>query len=355
MIVLVDAREAGPRLVTAAAGLALRGHRVAWRGAVPSFEGAVPPTLERVPPGAALARLRADVVVAGGGPHGAGLTMRMAGAHGIVLDLTGADPARWGRLDQMAWGILPVVALAPADAAGTLRTAMPPGESAGLGAWSDAAPPSAPDAAHDDVEVLERACERVLARRRGPGRAAVFVDRDGTLVVERGYLSDPDDLELLPHTVAGLAALKGAGLPIVVISNQSGVGRGYFPLARVYQAMARLRALLRAHGIELDAVYFCPHRPDEGCACRKPGTLLLQHAASDLGIALPRSFVVGDKQLDVATAHAARARGVLVRTGYGREEERGAGSGPDAGVRAPDAVCDDLAQAADWILEQAGV
>jgi histidinol phosphatase-like enzyme len=112
--------------------------------------------------------------------------------------------------------------------------------------------------------------------------------------------------------------------------------------------MARLRRLLRAQGVELDGVYFCPHRPEEGCACRKPGTALLERAAEDLNLHLRSSFMVGDKRLDVETGHRASARGVLLRTGYGRDEERREG-GPADG---PDMVCDDLLEAARWILAE---
>jgi len=179
-------------------------------------------------------------------------------------------------------------------------------------------------------------------------RSAAFLDRDGTLVVERGYLSDPADLELLPGAADAVRTLHAAGLAVVVISNQSGVGRGLFPLARVYQAMAALRRVLRARGAELDAIYFCPHRPEEGCDCRKPGSALLLRAAEDLQLDLRRSAMVGDKLLDVETGHRAGGLGVLVRTGYGRDEEGRLASEPAS--RRPDRVSGDLAEAAGWIV-----
>jgi histidinol-phosphate phosphatase family protein len=175
----------------------------------------------------------------------------------------------------------------------------------------------------------------------------VFADRDGTLVIERGYLSDPADLELLPGVPAALRRLHAAGWPVIVVSNQSGVGRGIFPLARVHEAMAALRHALRAHGVELDAIHFCPHRPEDGCDCRKPGVALLRRAAEDLDLSLARSVFVGDKRLDVDTGHRAGARGVLVRTGYGADAAREL---PVAGEAPPDAVCADFAEAAAWIL-----
>jgi histidinol-phosphate phosphatase family protein len=177
---------------------------------------------------------------------------------------------------------------------------------------------------------------------------AVFLDRDGTIVVERGYLADAEGLELLPGAAHGLRQLRAAGWALVVVSNQSGVGRGLFPLARVHELMARLRIVLRREGVELDGIYFCPHRPEEGCACRKPGTRLLERAAADHRLRLRASVMVGDKLLDVETGQRAGGRGVLVRTGYGREEE--ARLAAEGTARAPDRVCDDLAEAADWIL-----
>jgi histidinol-phosphate phosphatase family protein len=188
------------------------------------------------------------------------------------------------------------------------------------------------------------------ARGHAP-RPAAFVDRDGTLVVERGYLSHAEDLELLPHVARGLAILQRAGYAIVVLSNQSGVGRGFFPLARVYEAMAKLRRDLRAQGVDLDAVYFCPHRPEAGCACRKPGTALLRDAARNLNLALKRSVMIGDKLLDVETGHGAGGLGILLRTGYGADEEQRATS---VG-RPPDAIVNDLASAAEWLVARGGV
>ena len=181
-------------------------------------------------------------------------------------------------------------------------------------------------------------------------RPAVFLDRDGTLVGEKGYLDDPSGLALLPGVAEALRTLAAAGFALVVVSNQSGVGRGYFPLATAYATMAALRRVLRGHGVELDAIYFCPHRPDERCACRKPGAAMLQQAMRNLRLDLKQSFVVGDKLLDVATAHRVGAHGVLVRTGYGREEE--SRIDPDPPARPPERISDTLAAAAGWIIER---
>jgi len=192
-----------------------------------------------------------------------------------------------------------------------------------------------------------------LARHRARGvRGAVFADRDGTLVIERGYLSDPADLELLPGVPEAIHELRLAGFAVVVISNQSGVGRGFFPLARVHEAMARLRHVLRARGAEVDAIYFCPHRPEAGCDCRKPGIGLLVRAADDLQLSLADSVFVGDKLLDVQTGHNAGCLAVLVRSGYGSDEARQIESAPE--MAPPDRICEGFAEAAAWILDGAG-
>jgi D-glycero-D-manno-heptose 1,7-bisphosphate phosphatase len=275
----------------------------------------------------------------------------MAGAHGAVFDLSAERVARWTFLDFAAWGALDGMGVLEAipgdDAAAALRGFRPDQ----LRVWSSEPLPESPDASHPDVEVLERACEWVAARQRGGGmRPAVFLDRDGTLVVEVGYLANPDDIQLLPGVAPALRELRAAGYALVVISNQSGVGRGLFPLSRVYAAMARLRRELRLHGVELDAIYFCPHRPDAGCACRKPEPELLRRAAANLRLSLRESAMVGDKRLDAETGRRAGARGVLVRTGYGRDEEQ---RGPEPGnERAPDHVANDLAGAVPWLIEQ---
>ena len=179
----------------------------------------------------------------------------------------------------------------------------------------------------------------------------MFLDRDGTLARDVGYLSDPAALELLPGLAEALRDLRAGGFALVVVSNQSGVARGFFSLARAHEIMGRLRRELRGLGVELDGVYFCPHLPEQGCGCRKPGAALLLRAAEDLNLSLRHSVMVGDKRLDVEAAHRAGSAGVLVRTGYGRQEEaRAATEGPP-----PDAVCDDLGEAAKWILARAAI
>jgi len=175
------------------------------------------------------------------------------------------------------------------------------------------------------------------------------VDRDGTLIREREYLSDPHDVELLPGVAAALREVRSAGHPVAVITNQAGVGRGYFSEARLYEVMARMRELFRAEGVELDTVRVCPHAPDAGCDCRKPGGRLLREAADDLRLSLRDSAMVGDRWSDVDAGRGVGAAGVLVRTGYGAGEERLGADRPPA-----DAVLDDVAAAARWFLDRVG-
>lgn len=342
-----------PRLERAAIGLALRGHRVWWRGGAPRLAGPGPSELVPIRGLRELLRTPADIVLGGGAaPLRVALDGWLAGARCMVLALERSAVARWGRAAHGAWSTLHAWGLIE-ESEGPAMQADPLGlDRAQIALWPAAEPAPAPDATHPDTEVLERVCERALARQRGrAARRGVFLDRDGTLVIERGYLSHPADLELLPGAIRALHDLKAAGFSVVVVSNQSGVGRGLFPLSRVYEAMARLRVELRAAGVELDGIYFCPHRPEEGCPCRKPGTWLLERAAEDHLLALRGSFMVGDKLLDIETAHRAGAGGVLVRSGYGREEERQL-EGGDVGP-APDHVCDDLEAAAVWIVAAA--
>lgn len=348
MRVLAHLRGApsGGRMAHAVSGLALRGHEVAWAGSV------APAAARRLRGFRDLSRFDAQVVASDGpSPAAAALTGWLAGARCLVMSLDHGSARRWGLASRWAWHSLhPLGLVAPEE--GEAFRADPAGlELDRLGLWSDEPPALEADPAHPDTEILERACERALARHLGRApRPAVFLDRDGTLVKEVGYLADPGDLEILPGVGEALRGLRTGGYALVVVSNQSGVGRGFFGLGRVHEAMARLRTGLRGQGVELDGVYFCPHRPDAGCACRKPGTALLSLAAADLHLSLRDSVMVGDKLLDVETAHRAGAAGILVRTGYGRDEEARAG---DLG-RAPDSVCDDLRAAAGWILERAG-
>jgi D-glycero-D-manno-heptose 1,7-bisphosphate phosphatase len=184
-------------------------------------------------------------------------------------------------------------------------------------------------------------------------QSAVFLDRDGTLIEEVGYLDRPERVEFFPWTVDAIRALNRADIRVVMVSNQSGVARGFFDEATVDQVHARIAERLRAGGAHIDAYYYCPHHPDgkvaeyaRACDCRKPGRGLVDRAVRELRVDPEQSFTVGDRWLDVALARAVGARGILVRTGYGLAEE----------ARRPadlvaDAVVDNLIGAVGWILE----
>src|SRR6185436_3901689 len=144
---------------------------------------------------------------------------------------------------------------------------------------------------------------------------AALLDRDGTINVEREYLSDPAGVELLPNAIAGLRRLRAQGFGLIVISNQAGVGRGYFTMADVNAVNARLAALLSEAGVTLDGIYVCPHKPDDGCACRKPAPGLIQQAAREHGFDPRDCVMIGDKAIDIETGRQVGARTVLVRTG----------------------------------------
>ena len=170
----------------------------------------------------------------------------------------------------------------------------------------------------------------------GAGPRAVFLDRDGTLIEEVGYLDRAERVDLYPWSVDAVRALNRAGLRVVLVSNQSGVARGFFTEAVVEQVHDHIAALLEAGGARIDAYYYCPHHPDGSvaqysrvCDCRKPGRGMVDRAARELGIDPERSFVVGDRWLDVALARAS-APALLVRTGYAGRAPRPRRSQADA-------------------------
>jgi histidinol-phosphate phosphatase family protein len=150
-------------------------------------------------------------------------------------------------------------------------------------------------------------------------RPWVALDRDGTLIEEQPYLSDPGRVRLLPGAAQAVRRLREMGLPVVLLTNQSGIGRGYFGLEMLEEIHARLFSLLAEEGAALDGVYFCPHLPAAGCPCRKPGVGLLQRAARDLGLRPQDAFVIGDKESDIELGRRARATAILVETGWGSE------------------------------------
>jgi histidinol-phosphate phosphatase family protein len=151
----------------------------------------------------------------------------------------------------------------------------------------------------------------------GNERAAVFLDRDGTLIEDGGYLSDPNQVRLLPGVLDALRELHSNGYALVLVSNQSGIGRGVIPSAQAEAVHERLVHELAAGEVLLDAALYCPHIPEDRCVCRKPEPAMLRQAATDLGIRLDRSVMVGDKACDVEAGHRAGCRTVLLGNGDG--------------------------------------
>ncbi len=181
---------------------------------------------------------------------------------------------------------------------------------------------------------------------------AVFLDRDGTMIEEVGYLNRLDRVAFFPWTVDAVRVLNEAGLLVVVTTNQAGVARGYFDEGLVREAHALIDRRLRAGGARVDGFYYCPHHPEgrvpayrQTCQCRKPLPGMALQAARDFGIDLSASVVVGDRWLDVEFGRALGARTVLVRSGYGHDEETRVDDALSA-----DLVADNLMEATSWIL-----
>ena len=149
---------------------------------------------------------------------------------------------------------------------------------------------------------------------RPPPPPAVFLDRDGTIIHDRHFISDPADVTLLPGAAAAIARLNEAGVPVVVVTNQSGIARGLLGESDYERVRARTDELLAAAGARVDATYMCPHHPDHSgaCECRKPGTLLYRRAAEDLGLDLARSWFIGDRLRDTAPADTLGGTGIMV-------------------------------------------
>jgi D-glycero-D-manno-heptose 1,7-bisphosphate phosphatase len=186
-------------------------------------------------------------------------------------------------------------------------------------------------------------------------RGAVFLDRDGTINEEKNFIRTPEELTLIPGAAAAIRRLNDGGIGTCVISNQSGVARGYLTetdLIAIHETLAHL--LKREGGSHLDRIYYCPHHPTEGiapydviCTCRKPGTAMLEKGARELDIDLERSFVVGDRIVDVQAGHAAGATSILVLTGYGTVA---LGECKARGVT-PDAIVPSLVEAVEFIMQ----
>lgn len=184
-------------------------------------------------------------------------------------------------------------------------------------------------------------------RSKESRRRAVFLDRDDTLIRDTGYLCDPDAVEILPGAAEGLRALNRAGIPAIVVTNQSGIARGLLDEKTLHVIHARMLKLLKGQGARIDALYYCPHHPQGiveryrmTCTCRKPEPGMLLQAARDFGLDLTACSLVGDKGQDMEAIHRVDGTGVLIATGREVTLDRG-----------PEYVASDLQDAVRWILE----
>ncbi len=185
---------------------------------------------------------------------------------------------------------------------------------------------------------------------------AVFLDRDGTINEEMGYINHIERFHLLPQSAQAIRLLNQYGWKVVVITNQSGVARGYFPESLIHQVHQKMKDHLREEGAYLDAIYYCPHHPDVGfppyrqkCQCRKPATGLIEQAVKDLDLDLARSYVVGDRGMEIEFGHRVGAKTILVLTGYGKGEWQYCRNQWNV---QPDYVAKDLFHAVQWIIQK---
>lgn len=172
-------------------------------------------------------------------------------------------------------------------------------------------------------------------------KPAAFIDRDGTLIDEVNFLSKVEELRIFPYTKKALSILKEKGFLIFVVTNQSGIGRNIYSEADMHDIHHAIKAEL---GDLIDAFYFCPHLPDEACACRKPNLGMLESAQRDFAVDLNGSWIIGDKQIDIETGFNAGIRTAMVRTGYGRSHEQ-------IMERKPEIIEDDLESAVNEIIK----
>ncbi len=179
---------------------------------------------------------------------------------------------------------------------------------------------------------------------------AVFLDRDGTINEEVIYLNSVEQFRLLPGAGEAIRMLNQRGWPVIVITNQSALARGYLTEEELALVHQRMKAALEREGGRIDAIYVCPHHPDDGCACRKPDTALFEQAAQEFGIDLSTSYAVGDKMTDLLAGARLGCRTVLVLTGHGQEQLEN----KDEWEVEPDHIDSDLLAAVQWILAEVG-
>lgn len=186
-------------------------------------------------------------------------------------------------------------------------------------------------------------------------KPAVFLDRDGTINEQMGYINHLSRFQMLPGAASAIQRLNNSDIPVVVVTNQSGLARGYFPESLLGEVHGEMQRKLAEVGAHVDGIYICPHHPEakkekyrENCDCRKPKNGLFLKAAADLQLDLPHSYVVGDRWSDLKAAAQCQAKGILVLTGYGRGDFEFIG--PNQEIQ-PHYVAESLDDAVSWILE----
>jgi D-glycero-D-manno-heptose 1,7-bisphosphate phosphatase len=192
--------------------------------------------------------------------------------------------------------------------------------------------------------------EKLLYREQDRLSRAVFLDRDGTLNIDRGYIVEPSEIELYPNAGAVLQMLNSKGYLVIIISNQSAIGRGLMTEKQFEKVNQAIWDLLRQSNAYYDALYYCPHIPNDKCECRKPKPGLIFQAALDFNSDLSASYVIGDKLSDIEAGQCAGCKTILIRTGFGKESEKA------MGLVNPDCIQDNLTDALAWISkhEKAG-
>lgn len=175
---------------------------------------------------------------------------------------------------------------------------------------------------------------------------AVFLDRDGTIITERGYLKSPNKIRFYPTAIEGLKKLTQSGFKLIVITNQSGVGRGYFSEKTLSQIHQRFKTLLLQHKVKISAIYYCPHLPTDACSCRKPKTKLVDLASKEHHINLSKSYMVGDQIRDVELGFNMGGKSVLVLTGGGKQSRKNF-------KKSHPHVSKNLFSASEWIIKDA--
>ena len=173
----------------------------------------------------------------------------------------------------------------------------------------------------------------------------VFFDRDGTINKEVHYLHKIEDVELYEQVRPALKKLQEAGYGIIFVTNQSGIGRGYYSLEQMHAVNKHIEEILAKDGIKIDRIYFCPHLPNDGCKCRKPATGMIDQAVNDFNLEIDEIWVVGDKPCDVQLGQNAGGKGILVRTGHGSKYQAN-------NEFKPNYIAEDLAEAVEFIIKE---